>query len=200
MADDNPFVKAETRFSDAMTATLNCYRDIRDRTQEWLFKAIYDTPWMNFWWGSAASGNNGQEAETDSSSTQLRRRELAFARRHARQGGFAEAVVRIILAVAGANRILDKREYLAAENIIRRHSKFQHRTPAEVKQMVHTQARILEANPGLSFSTLADMLPEAEEKQEAYEIACDIALADHMVGQAEYKLLDQIRDILELGR
>jgi pimeloyl-ACP methyl ester carboxylesterase/tellurite resistance protein len=199
VTDDNPFVKAETWFSDTMTAALNCYRDIRDKSQEWLFKSIYGTPWMNFWWGSSEEPAAGARDETEGSSVDQRRgRELAFAQQHARRGGFAEAVVRIIIAVAGANRVLDKREYLAAETIIRRHRKFQHRTPAEVKQMVHTQARILAADPKLALETLAQILPGPMEREEAFEIALKIAVADLNVGVDERSLLTRIRVILSL--
>jgi hypothetical protein len=34
------------------------------------------------------------------------------------EGGFVEAMVRIFIAVAGANRILDRREFVVAEKII----------------------------------------------------------------------------------
>jgi tellurite resistance protein len=100
--------------------------------------------------------------------------------------------------VAGANRVLDKREYLAAETIIRRHRKFQHRTPAEVKQMVHTQARILAADPKLALETLAQILPGPMEREEAFEIALKIAVADLNVGVDERSLLTRIRVILSL--
>jgi tellurite resistance protein/pimeloyl-ACP methyl ester carboxylesterase len=198
VADDNPFVKAETCFSDAMIAALNCYRDIRDRTQEWLFKSIYNTPWMNFWWGSLEQGGNGREEAAGPTPEQLRRRERAFAGRHARRGGFAEALVRIILSVAGADHALDKREYLAAETIIRKHPQFQHRTPAEVKKMIHTQARILDASPELALETLAEVLPRPAEREEAFEIALKIALADLNVGVDERDVLSRIRVILSL--
>jgi tellurite resistance protein len=191
-------VQAETWFSDAMTATLNCYRDIRDRSQEWLFKSIYSNPWINFWWGSSQSVAGALDEADDSSAARQRRRELAFAKKFAHRGSFAEAVVRIIIAVAGANRALDKREYLAAETIIRRHRHFQHTTPAQVKQMVHNQARILAANPKLALATLSDILPGPVEREEAFEIALKIAVADLNVGVDERSMLNRIRVALSL--
>jgi tellurite resistance protein/pimeloyl-ACP methyl ester carboxylesterase len=200
VTDDNPFVKAETWFSDTMTAALNCYRDIRDRSQEWLFKSIYDSPWINFWWGSSQSVAGALDEADNSDTDRLRRRELAFAAKHARRGGFAEAVVRIIIAVAGADRSLDKREYLAAETIIRGHHHFQQHTPAQVKQMIHTQARILIADPQLAFDTLADILSGPGERQEAFEIAVKIAVADLNIGGDERSVLSRIRVALSLHR
>jgi tellurite resistance protein len=137
--------------------------------------------------------------EADGSSADLsRRRDLVFAGKQARRGGFAEAVVRIIIAVAGADQALDKREYLAAESIIRRHRHFQDRTPAQVKQMVYNQARILAANPKLAIGTLADILTEHAEREEAFEIALKIAVADLNVGVDERSMLNRIRTALSL--
>ncbi|MGD9187627.1 MAG: DUF3141 domain-containing protein [Desulfobacteraceae bacterium] len=198
VTDDNPFVQAETWFSDTMTTALNGYRDIRDRGQEWLFKSIYANPWLNFWWGSPQSVAGALDETNDTNAAQQRRRELAFAGKHARRGGFAEAVLRIIIAVAGADQALDKREYLAAETIIRRHRHFEHRTPAEVKQMVHNQARILAVDPKLAIGTLADILPDPEEREEAFEIALKIAVADLNVGVDERSMLNRIRVALSL--
>jgi tellurite resistance protein len=177
---------------------LNCYRDIRDRGQEWLFKSIYSNPWFNFWWGSSQSVAGALDEADDSSAAQQRRRELAFAGKHARRGGFAEAVLRIIIAVAEADQALDKREFLAAETIIRRHRHFQDLTPAQVKQMIHNQARILAANPKLAIGALADILPDPEEREEAFEIALKIAVADLNVGVDERSMLNRIRVALSL--
>ena len=61
-APDNPFVQAETCFSDFVTAAFNLYRDSRDRLQEWVFKSIYENPWVRFCWGGATSAD-GDAAE-----------------------------------------------------------------------------------------------------------------------------------------
>ena len=61
-APDNPFVQAETCFSDFVTAAFNLYRDSRDRLQEWVFKSIYENPWARFCLGGATSAD-GDAAE-----------------------------------------------------------------------------------------------------------------------------------------
>ena len=195
-APDNPFVQAETYFSDLVTASFNLYRDSRDRLQEWLFKSIYDNPWVRFWWGPDAS----QVPEDDPAAQQGRvpYRDPSFARRHARRGGFAEAVIRIILAVAGADGKLDKRQYEAAETVIRGHQQFQHHTPSSIKRMVHTQARLLSSNTDSALAGLATMLPVPAEREDAFNIAVQIAMADMHVGPGERTMLKRIRSILDL--
>jgi tellurite resistance protein len=186
----------EAEFSDNMTASLNLFRDIRDLGQEWIFKAIYHNPWVTFWWGGEEPHHAGED-ESQKKAALARRREMAFARRHAERGGFAEAIVRIIIAVVGAEHALDKRQYQAAENVIRRYKHY-YESPAEVKKILHTQARVYEANPEKSLEGLAEMLPTQVEREEAFDVAVRIAIADSLVGQKERKVLQRIRTILEL--
>jgi len=195
---DNPFVQAELSFSDAMTASFDLYRSVRDRMQEWLFKSIFANPWTAFWWGAEPSFKSDKDDSGHPAAELVRRRELAFARRHAHRGGFAEAVLRIIIAVAGADRVLDKRQYQTAETIIRGHRQFRHLTPADVKKMVHTQARVLNANPEQALAGLTTLLSTAAERGEAFDIALKVALADLHIGTQERMLLTRIRTILEL--
>jgi pimeloyl-ACP methyl ester carboxylesterase/tellurite resistance protein len=195
-APDNPFVVAETNFSNYITASLNLYKDIRDSMQEWIFKSIYNNPWVTFWWGEQAPSKDQEHAEEKLEL--LRRRELAFARQNANQGGFSEAVIRIIIAVTGVDRVVDKREVETADSIVRRHKLFEHYSPAEIKQMVRDQARILSAQNDLAISGLAAMLPTQAEREEAFNVAIKIAVADFRVGLGERRVLTRIRKTLEL--
>jgi pimeloyl-ACP methyl ester carboxylesterase len=192
----NPFVTAEDYFSNFMIASLNLYRDTRDRTQEWLFKSIYNNPWINFWWGGQASSPGEQPAKEQIDP--LRRQELAYARRNAGRGGFSEAVIRIIIAVTGVDRVMDKRQIEAADAIVRPHERFKHLSADELKQIVRNQARILSAHRDLALAGLAVMLPTQAEREEAFDIATRIAVADFRVDLGERRLLTRIRKALQL--
>jgi hypothetical protein len=193
---ENPFVAAETYFSNYMTAALNLYRDTRDTMQEWIFKSLYNNPWVTFWWGAQAPTEDQGNAKEQID--RLRRRETAFARRNACRGGFSEAVIRIIIAVTGVDRVVDKRQVETADSIVRRHKLFEHHSPADVKQMVRDQARILSAQNDLAISGLAAMLPTQAEREKAFNVAIEIALADYRVGLGERLVLTRIRRTLEL--
>jgi tellurite resistance protein len=197
VAADNPFAALETDFSENMKVALNLYRDIRDSTQEWLFKAIYNNPWTTFWWGSGEPAQADEDSQDREVAALQRRREVAFARRHIHQGGFAEAIIRIIVAVVNAEASLDKRQYQAAENVIRRHKQF-YESPAEVKKILQTQARVLGADTKKALEGLSVLLPSQEQRKEAFEVAMQIALADLRVGVSERAVLDRIRTILDL--
>jgi tellurite resistance protein len=128
----------------------------------------------------------------------LKFREAVFARHNASRGGFFEAVLRIIIAVTGVDRAMDKRQIEAADAIIRRHKLFEHHSPAELKEMVRDQARILYAQNDLAILGLADMLPTRAEREAAFNAAIEIAVADFRVDLEERLLLTRIRKTLEL--
>jgi tellurite resistance protein len=191
---DNPFVELETFTSRMIVAALDAYRDTRDLTQEWLFKTFYDHTWMKSWWHEAP---DDLDASTDKT---VRRRERARARRLADQGGFAEAVVRITIAVTGVDRILDKRELTRARTIYQSHPQYQQLELAELRQMVNTQAHILAVDYQRALDGLAVMLPGRRERKEAFKIAEKIAVADEGVSADERQVLAAIRSRLNLDR
>jgi pimeloyl-ACP methyl ester carboxylesterase/tellurite resistance protein len=196
VSQDNPFVAAETYFSNAVIAGLNFYRDIRDNVQEWLFKSIYENPWTGFLWGTQSV--DIIETRSEEHFKRLRKREQAYARRNASRGGFSEAVIRIIIAVTGVDRVFDKRQVEAAESVIQRLEQFQNLSPTELKQLVRNQARILSAQTELAISSLASILSTKSEREKAFDVALKIAIADSQVDLKERELLSQIRSTLEL--
>lgn len=191
----NPMVEMETFYSRMTATALDGFRDTRDHAQEWLFKTLYNNPWTKFWWG--ASPDMGED-ETSSSEEAVRRRERARARRQVARGGFAEAVVRIAIAVAGVDRILDKRELETGRTLFRSHPQVQHLSVSEIKQIVNTQAHVLSVDPEGAFKGLAAMLNDPKDRREAFEIAIQIALASDSIDKGEQKVLNAIRSSLEL--
>jgi cell division protein FtsL len=95
---------------------------MRDLTQEFWFKSLYGAPWMKWLFGPQEQADPERStAHKIDKKTRLRRK--AWTQMAAVEGGFVEAMVRIFIAVAGANRMLDKREFEVAEKIIQADSR-----------------------------------------------------------------------------
>jgi tellurite resistance protein len=194
---ENPFLTMETLFSEVVQTGLTYYRDMRDLSQEFWFKSLYGTPWMK--WLFAPREQVGQAksaARKIDKKTRLRRK--AWAQMAAVEGGFVEAMVRIFIAVAGANRILDKREFSVAEKIIQANGRLRRPAADHYKVMIKEQARVLELNEKLALEGLAQLLPTRKDRIEAFRIAKQIASADEKLDKREQAMLDRIRRILEL--
>jgi tellurite resistance protein len=114
------------------------------------------------------------------------------------EGGFIEAMVRIFIAVAGANRTLDKRQFTVAEKIFKANSRLSKPAADNYKVMIKEQARVLELNEQLALEGLAQLLPTKKDRIEAFTIAKQIANADEKLDKREQAMLDRISRILEL--
>lgn len=196
-AADNPFLALETVFSEGVQAGLNYYRDMRDLTQEFWFKSLYGSPWTRWVFGPPEqAGRERAAAPKIDKKTRLRRD--AWVRMAAVEGGFAEAMVRIFIAVAGADRVLDKRQFTVAEKIIQADSRLSKPAADHYKVMVKEQARVLELNEKLAIEGLARLLPTKKDRVKALSIARKIAGADEISGKREQAMLDRIQKTLNL--
>ncbi len=194
---ENPFLAMETIFSEAVQTGLNYYRDMRDLTQEFWFESLYGAHWMNWLYGPLEQGDREKSA-LKKIDKKTRQRRKAWAQMAAVEGGFIEAMVRIFIAVAGANRMLDKRQFALAEKIIQANSRLKRPTADHYKVMVKEQARVLELNEKLALEGLARLLPTRKDRIEAFAIAKQIANADEKLDKREQAMLTRIGKILEL--
>ncbi len=76
-----------------------------------------------------------------------REKEKAQLRLLAEKGGFVAACIRVMIAVAGRDRIMDVREFQEAEGIIQTHEKLKVLTPGEFKMIAREQANLLAILP-----------------------------------------------------
>ncbi len=197
VAADNPWVAMEAAFSDAVETGLNYFRDVRDLSQEFWFKSLYSMPLMKRMF-SSQSDTDHKEAAAQKIDKKTRQRRKTWVKMAAVEGGFTEAMVRIFLAVVGANRKLDKREFAAAEKIVQANSRLSKLSADHYKVMIKEQARVLELDEKLAIEGLAKLLPTRQDRIEAFTIAEQIAVADEISDRREQAMLDRIGRILEL--
>ena len=197
---DNIFVELEKSMSTGIESCLNFYRDIRDLSQESVFKAIYGSPIVRQFFSKDVPEEVKAELK--------RQKDQAQAQDHLEdedvwlnrmtEGGFAEGVTRIMLAMAGADHIVDKAEYIVSEAIVLAHPILKKIRPADFKKKVKEQSRILQTDQELAIDTLVELLKTPEERAEAFEIAEKVAMADKVLADEEKVLLDKIKQTLEI--
>lgn len=193
---DNPYVIMEGFFSDILKIGLNSFRDSRDMAQEQLFKIMYGNTIVEQLHEEHQPEPGGYEEQNEEERKKQRFREQARLRRLAVKGGFVEAAVRTMIAVAGANRVMDTREFRAAEQIIQASSRLQNLGPETYKKIVRTQANILEGVPRKAITALAEMELTKADVKEILGIADAVAAADGTVGKRQQTMLQGIRRTL----
>jgi pimeloyl-ACP methyl ester carboxylesterase len=164
--DGHPLRRAEARFSEAVVDTLNRWGELRDRMSELLFKAIYESPWMK--WFYPLDSADGRETEIEREA--LRRQDADQWREATDQGGFGEAVTRMILALMLADRDVARKGYRLAGRLFETHSRLKQIDPQRLKSIILCQARILQTDTDLAIETLPALLPTQEDRRQAMEL------------------------------
>ena len=189
---DNPWMTVERCASNTLEILLNAYRDQRDLTQEFMFRLAFDNPWMRALFGTAEAGRTEPAADRRPDSAL----EQELWRQAMLQGGFADAVIRIVLAVMGTNRTWSREQFRVAGKIVKFDERLRDLNPAALKRAVKRQAALLAYDRDLALNTLADLLPEPDNRTVALEIAGSIATADLELDDDEQAILERIEEIL----
>jgi pimeloyl-ACP methyl ester carboxylesterase/tellurite resistance protein len=187
----NAFVEWENCFSEVMKIGLNYYRDTRDLSQEYLFRTIYANPWIKTVFGKQTLPH--PESDT-------RRRNLEKKRTHelTRKGGYIEACIRVMIAISGADRIMDDREFETAEKIVQEDRRLRAVPPDEIKAMIKKQSRVLDLDPHGAISELSVLVPKAEERRQLLDIARKLARADGRPDEHEKDMFGAVTEALAL--
>lgn len=196
---DNALTITEKAVSDQIVQSLNLYRDMRDHMTELTFKAIYNNPLVEALTGLRApyADERKPRARDDELEERLHDKIEAIRTRQNR-GGFAEAVVRILLACAEAEQMVDARGYRLAEQIGDKHPAFRNITPKQLKELVKEEAFMLRFDPELAKETLPKLLPTQEKRREAIALVRQIGQARGEFTQEREAVLEEVEKILGL--
>lgn len=195
----NAFRQIELGISEAVQRSLNSYRDTRDAMQEMVFKSIYGTTL-----GQAITGisapysevNKPQARDIELEESIVER--LKVLRSHQSVGGLAEAIIRIVLLGAQADRGFDARFVRIANELRRQHAELGSISPQEMRAMISNQALMVRFDVEHAYETLPDLLPTAAKRREAVEAARKLfSWRPTMTPEAE-AVLDRVEGLLGL--
>jgi poly(3-hydroxyalkanoate) synthetase/tellurite resistance protein len=193
---DNFYRKMEKNISHAVVHAFDLYRDTRDLSQEVFFKQIYGNPLVQFFYKDYFEENIWKEAEEivekgpDAVDSRLRSK--------MDKGGFPEGVLRIIIAIASADEIIDKSEFAAVQSIIRNHPKLSRLKPVQLRKIAIEQSRLLHLDREKALKTLPKLIHYKKDRREALEIAEKIALSDSVIHEKEEKIIKRIESIMKI--
>ncbi|MEM7026491.1 MAG: DUF3141 domain-containing protein, partial [Pseudomonadota bacterium] len=194
---DNPFVVNERAVSDGIVSALDGYRDARDHLYELTFKAIYNSPWIE-----ALAGLRAPNADEHKPRARDRRLEAEFERQlegiaaREGQGGFEEAVVRILLACAKAERMIDVRGLRLGQQIVDEYPAFQRMGAKKFKELMREQAFMIRFNEEQALAALPRLLPKAQHRAQAVELVRRLIAADGEVSSESEEVFGKIERIL----
>lgn len=192
-APDNPWLAWEELVADLTEQSLDLWRDLRDMGNELAFFGMWTTPWARRF------GRTHETRRTLSDRAELRGLpEVTAALRDIDRGGFAEAVIRMLILLA------DNRGEVRRDRLERSAALLSTRAPfAELgaerrAQIIHEQTLIASYAPVEAIRALPRMLRSPEERRLAAEICRYVPGRIDEMAPHTLELLQHFYDVLEL--
>jgi tellurite resistance protein len=112
-----------------------------------------------------------------------------------------DALVAMMVAVTFSDGQMRTAELLAVENAVNNLPVFGDYDADRIGVVTRTVADLFAEEEGLDalFGLIRDALPD-KLNETAYALACDVAASDGRLGQGELRLLQEIRDELDIDR
>ncbi len=156
-APDNPFVQLQAMVSDGMVAALDGWRDLRDRSLEEIFLAIYSSPVLQALVGIRASDapprrHPGVEPER----LAFIQQRIGEIKARLAQGGVREAAIRSLVYIGLAGQGVDERAFGVLRQI---RAEREDLTLEEFKQVLREQFFSLLLDQDAALAAIPGMLP-----------------------------------------
>ena len=194
---DNAFLKGQEVYSGLIENAWQLFKDVRDRAEEMTFHRIYANPLSETLCKICCSMVPVSEVPDQKQNRREHQEEKQHWLDAMNKGGYAEGVIRIMVALITADKKVEEAEILRAENIVLSSKRLYNIRRSDLKIMVKEQARILQTDRQKALDALPILLKNASDRKKA------IAIAEEMVGNkdraltaAEKKVLAKIEAIL----
>ncbi|HRD67280.1 MAG TPA: DUF3141 domain-containing protein [Candidatus Competibacter sp.] len=194
VAPDNPLLQWQAMISDGMIAALDGWRDLRDRSLEQIFLAIYSAPLLQALVGLQASDESPRRHPgVEPEQIAFIHQRMAELKAHITEGGIREAVIRGLVYIGMAGPGVDERAFNELRQMRAEHGGL---TLEEFKRVLREQffALLLDRNEALA--AIPSMLPaDPAVRAEAIKRIRQVVLA---VGEPAGERAERLAEIERL--
>src|SRR5438552_3388725 len=196
-APENPFLAVEQKVSAQIEHALETYRDVRDRTTERLFNAIYGSAWLQAAVGlSAAAGDGVAVPPRDETFEALLAQKIAALRMRMDQGGLREAAVRILLYAGSDEPRVDVRGFRMAEQVRDKYLAGERLPGPQRRELFREQFFLLLLDEAGALAALPRMLRSDGERATALEMVRQVLSAKGELSEERRARLARVERIL----
>ena len=193
VAPGNLFRQTEELWAGFIAQNFDFYRDMRDAWYELAFFGIDGSPLMN-WVGRT---HNFQRTRKDPAELNFLP-EVRAILRNIERGGFAEAVIRMLIVLAEARGSVRRSRLERSAHVLTHDEPFASLGAERRAELIHEQSVIVEFEKDLAIDALARLLPEVAERPKAIGVVEFIAGALEEMEPHTIQALQRFRRVLGL--
>ncbi len=191
VSPDNPFIGVERALADQVEYGINAWRDMRDAWQEAAFHAVY---------GTLAAFGVASDAEPEAPAPRFEALgdgpEARAALARIAEGGYAEAVVRMMILMARARGGVRRSRLARSNALLTGESPFAEMTAPARQALIREQTLLVELAPDVALATLTRLLPKAKDRARALAVVAEVAGPEEELGEPAQAMLAQLRAVL----
>jgi len=155
---DNPLLQVQAMVSEGIIAALDGWRDLRDRSLEQIFLAIYSTPLLQALVGLSASDETPRrQPGVEPERMAFIQERIAEIKARIAEGGLREAAIRSLVYIGMAGPGVDERAFNQLRQIRAGHGGL---TLEEFKRVLREQFFALMLDPDGALAAIPKMLPD----------------------------------------
>jgi len=192
---DNPFLQAERMWADAVEHAFDAWRDMRDAWYEWAFFSVYASPAMQ-WIGR---GHWFQRTRKEPEELRLLPEVQAILMNTGR-GGFAEAVIRMLIVLAEARGSVRRSRLERSAHVLSHDEPFASLGADVRSRLIHEQSVIVQFEPERAVEALPELLAKKADREKAVGVVEYIAGPLEEMEEHTIAALQRFRKVLGLPR
>jgi pimeloyl-ACP methyl ester carboxylesterase len=184
---DNALLQLQTAMSDRIIEALDAWRDLRDRSLEQTFLAIYSMPVLQALVGiRAADESPRRQPGIEPERIAFIRQRIGEIKAQIAEGGLREAVIRSGVYIGMGGPDVDERAFNQLRQIRAEHGDL---TLEEFKRMLREQFFALILDPDGALAAIPEMLADATARREALAvIRAVVSAAGDLTGERARRL------------
>ncbi len=188
----NLFLKSEALTAGLIEQTLKFWSDVGAAAKELMFFSLYANPFL-------MRMNEGYTPEMGAKLGETLRElpEVEAALAKIERGGFAEAVVRMLILMARSRGAVRQSRLERSNLILRSTEPFKSLGDELRSAIIHEQTLIIDFEPEAAIAALPKMLPTADERQRAIALVEEIAGDPLEMAEATARLIVRLRETLQ---
>jgi hypothetical protein len=193
-SEDNAFLQLEHALSKQIVTTLNYYRDLRDSWLEQMVKLAYGPLGLGAFFPPAPP----LEAKAVKEAEDKFKEQLAAVRGKFEQGGFPEAVVRMLIAVMKKRGAIDRRSFMIAHELSEHRREKPVLSESDLHALLAEQALLMQLDPEVALKALPRLLPSEADRERAVEIVARVMMLEPDLSDPESPAARTVQKYLNL--